>query len=264
MTGHTPSNRILGRKRLEFANNAELERYYEEKYRQGGYDGGGCTIHGIDISKRYHQARFESALRMLDPRPGDTVLDAGCGDGSLTALLAPRCRRVHAIDIAGNAMAAVIRSTPNVEFHKANIETLDFPAAAFDRIVCVETLEHLLHPQQAIAEFHRTLKPAGVLVVTYPTVNRTTVNEWQKKIGLGMRLDISEHLTEWSYDELVAKVEAAGFELLRSEGIAFDFGLVGRLKYVARPLARAFTEAALSIRRFPRNSSFVSAVFRRR
>lgn len=79
----------------------------------------------------------------------------------------------------------------------------------------------------------------------------------------GVRLDIFEHLTEWSYDELVAHAGHAGFRVVSSEGIAFDFGLLDRLTYLSRTLAEGFTSAALGIRRFPRNPSFVSVAFRK-
>jgi ubiquinone/menaquinone biosynthesis C-methylase UbiE len=243
---------------LRFEDNAALERYYEAKYREGGYDGSGCCIHGLDVSSRYHRARHVSALRLLAPQPADTVLDAGCGNGDLSADLVQLCHRVLAVDIAGNAMSDGVRALANVRFEKMNLESLTFPNGHVDGIVCVEALEHVLHPDVVLSEFHRVLKPNGRLVLTYPTINRTVVQRWQSRVGLGTRLDISEHLTEWSYDELVDRAEHAGFRVVSSEGIAFDFGLIGRLKYLSRTLAEGFTSAALGIRRFPRNSSFVS------
>jgi 2-polyprenyl-3-methyl-5-hydroxy-6-metoxy-1,4-benzoquinol methylase len=254
---------ILGKEQLHFKDNRELEKYYEEKYGRGGYEGGGCILFGVNISKLYHQARHGSALRFLAPRPDDVVLDAGCGDGSLSAALAPRCRTVHAIDIAGNALDPAHRAIGNLQFRKMNVEALDFADGFFDRIVCVETLEHLLEPDKAIAEFRRTLKPGGRLVITYPTVNRTLMQGLQRKLGLGRRLEISEHLTEWSYDDVVHHVRAGGFEFVTSEGLAFDFGFFGWIKYKSRFFARVLTRFALAIRRFPRNSAFVSVAFRK-
>lgn len=263
MNKHAKLTGILGKRRLEFKDSADLERYYEDKYAQGGYEGEGCSIRGLDISRLYHQARHASAIRFLEPSSSDTILDAGCGDGSLSARLAPRCRRLCAIDIAGNAMSAAQHTAANIEFRKMNLEALDYPDRHFDKIVCVETLEHLLNPRQALNEFSRTLKVDGLLVLTYPTVNETAVKHLQERLGVGKRLEISEHLTEWSYDELVRHVAASGLEFLKSEGIVFDFGPLARLKYTSKTLARGITNLALSIRSFPRNSSFVSAAFRK-
>ncbi len=254
---------ILGRKRLEFRDHAELARYYEAKYRDGGYRAEGCTIRGIDVSQLYHQARHASALRHLEARPHDVILDAGCGDGSLSARLAAVPCVVHAVDVADNAIAPAVRSMAAVHFRAMNAEQLDYPDAMFDRVVCVEALEHMLEPQRALREFARTLRPGGRLVLTYPTVNRTAVKAFQSRLGIHQHLEISEHLTEWSYDELVEQARAAGFIWLALDGIAFDFGVLGRVKYLSSFLSRGLTTLALSLRRFPRNSSFVSIAFQR-
>ena len=254
---------IHGKEKLEFKDNQELEAYYEEKYSHGGYEGGGCVLYGVNISKLFHEARYRTALHFLEPQPNDVILDAGCGDGGLSIQIAPRCGTIHAIDIAGNALNPEYRSIPNLKFEKMNVEALAFPDGFFDRIVSVETLEHLLDPKKAIAEFHRTLKPGGRLVLTYPTVNRTLMQRVQRKLGIGWHLDISEHLTEWTYADVVKNTRAGGFEFLGAEGIAFDFGVFGWPKYKSRLFARMITKLSLGIRCFPRNSSFVSISFRR-
>lgn len=245
---------------LRFDDNAALQRYYEEKYRHGGYAGGGVLQHGIDISAMYHERRQETALRLLQPSAGQVVLDAGCGNGSLAARLAPLVHEAHAVDIAGNALDPRFASIANLRFQAMNVEAMSFPAARFDGIVCVETLEHMLHPIRALEEFHRVLKPGGCAVITYPTVNRTFV----KRLGLGRRVSISEHLNEWSYAELRAVVRERGFTVEQVEGIAFDLGLLLLLKSVNSFFARNVTRASLAVRAFPHNSMFVALRLRRK
>jgi 2-polyprenyl-3-methyl-5-hydroxy-6-metoxy-1,4-benzoquinol methylase len=249
---------ILGQNRLHFQDNQELEAYYTTKYGAGGY-AEGFTAHGINISELYHRARQESAYRFLRPEATDIILDTGCGEGTLSARIAAECRTVHAIDIAGNALAARRRSIANLVFQKMNIEALAFADAFFDKIVCVETLEHVIDPRKAIAELHRVLKPGGRLVVSYPTNNRTTM----QRLRLARRVEISEHLTEWSYDEVVARVTAAGFVLEDAEGLVFDFGVFGYLRYTCRFLTDKITRLSLKIRSFPRNSAFPAFSFRK-
>jgi 2-polyprenyl-3-methyl-5-hydroxy-6-metoxy-1,4-benzoquinol methylase len=257
MTDH--SRRIVDRERLRFTSNEELKAYYEDKYRAGGYEGAGYRVHGIDISALYHARRIDSALRLLAPAPEHVLLDAGCGNGALAARLAPRCRLVHAIDIAANALDPKFAAISNLRFQEMNLETLAFPDGYFDGIVCVETLEHLLFPDRAIRELTRVLKPAGVCVLTYPTINRTTLKRW----GLGRQVPISEHLTEWSYDELRQIVHAAGLRFERVEGIAFDLGPLLALKTLNRFFASSLTHASLAIRCFPGNSMFVALRLRK-
>lgn len=253
---------ILGQRRLEFRDNGELEKYYEEKYRCGGYEGG-CIRFGINVSDLYHRERHKSALRFLRPAPHETILDAGCGDGTLSALIAERCQVVHAVDIAGNAFDLRRQAPPNLNFAKMNVEALAFGAAAFDQVVSVETLEHVIDPGLALAEFHRVLRRGGRLVITYPTINRTFVQRMQRALRIGRPMEISEHLTEWSYDEVVRRIEAVGFKFEAAEGIVFDFGVLGALKSVSRFMAGGMTALALSVRAFPRNSAFVTVAFRK-
>jgi len=254
---------ILGQRRLQFGDNAALERYYEEKYRNGGYEAG-CVRFGINISGLYHQERHRAALRFLAPAAHEVILDAGCGNGALSIRMAPHCREVVAIDIAGNAFDPRHRAVPNLRFEKMNVENLSFADATFDQVVSVETLEHVLDPQRAVAELHRVLKPGGRLVITYPTINRTIIQTLQRAVRLTRPIEISEHLTEWSYDETVDAMRRAGFELEAAEGLVFDFGVLGAVKSVSRFFAVKMTALSLKIRAFPRNSAFVCFAFRRK
>jgi ubiquinone/menaquinone biosynthesis C-methylase UbiE len=259
---HTRLEGILGQRRLQFSNQAALEQYYEDKYRHGGY-AAGCVRFGIDISGIYHRERHRAALRFLDPQPGQKILDAGCGDGTLAVEVASRCRELHAIDIAGNALGPKARALPNLHFAKMNVEQLAFADGTFDQVVSVETLEHVLDPHRALAELHRVLKPRGRLVITYPTINQTTVQRLQRSVLRMPPMEISEHLTEWTYDETIAAARRAGFVLDRVEGLVFDFGVLGALKSLARFLTTSLTSLSLKIRGFPRNSAFVCFAFQR-
>lgn len=252
-TGSRP-HRIVGQERLRFASNEALREYYEHKYRTGGYEEGGYSVRGVDVSAMYHARRLELALRFAAPRPHEDLLDAGCGSGALAAELAPRSRMTQAVDIAANALDARFATIPNLRFRAMNVESLEFPDGRFDAVVCVETLEHLLSPLVALGEMARVLKRGGRLVLTYPTINRTFV----KRCRLGRTVPVSEHLNEWSYAELVAAVESAGLRVRKVEGISFDFGVLLALKHLHRSVALGMTRAALSVRGFPRNSMFVA------
>lgn len=255
-----PNRKIHGERKLEFADEAELRRYYEDKYRTGGYEEG-FVVQGLNLSALYHQRRRQVALAFLEVRPEHCVLDAGCGSGTLSLpIAAAGCREVHAVDIAANALdPAVAARHPNLRFQQMNVEALTFPDATFDRVVCMETLEHLLAPERALQEFSRVLKPGGRLVLTYPTVNRTLA----KTLRLSWKMPISEHLNEWSFAELRRHARARGLHCERAEGIAFDLGPLLAVKRLHPALSRSITRLSLSLRAWPANSLFVAACLRK-
>ena len=122
-----------------------------------------------------HVVRYEFALPHC---AGKEVLDAACGAGYGSALLASRARRVVGVDVSDEAVAyARARySAENVEFATADVTALPFPDAAFDVVVSFETVEHVEDPNAFLAEVARVLRPDGVLVVSTPHVRRTNMS----------------------------------------------------------------------------------------
>jgi len=93
------------------------------------------------------------------------ILDAGCGTGL-------NLRHMPAgstgIDINPRNVAILRERLPGQTIVEGDIESLPFPAAAFSTVVCTEVLEHVPHPETALAEIHRVLKADGVLIGSVP------------------------------------------------------------------------------------------------
>jgi len=254
---------ILKKERLQFKDNKELEKYYHNKWDTEGYTKG-YTLFGINISSMYHKERQASALKNLNLQKDDIVLDAGCGNGSLSLSISEKCKKIYAVDLARTAFKENSRKPPkNLVFKKMNIEELKFRNESFSKIVCVETIEHVLNPDKVLQEFHRVLKPQGILVISYPFLNQTIVGRFELTFRIRKYFPISEHLNEWKYKEAINHFTTNGFELLHSEGIVLDVGLLGRLRTLNKFFAINITKIMLSTRRFPRNSSFVIFVLKK-
>lgn len=100
--------------------------------------------------------------------PLDT-LDAGCGTGFLSFELTARGHRVTGIDFAPAMLAEARRkaaqSDAAIRFEEGDVEQLPFPPHSFDLAISRHVLWTLPHPQAAIDEWIRVLRPGGRLVV---------------------------------------------------------------------------------------------------
>lgn len=122
-----------------------------------------------------HQAQPATLqlLAMGDLSEGLRVLDVATGPG-IVARQAARLvgtGQVVGVDIAEEAIEvarqkAVQEKLTNVSFQVGDAEALDFEAGSFDRVFCAMGLMHFPHPEQALTEFKRVLKPGGKLLAS--------------------------------------------------------------------------------------------------
>ncbi len=117
-----------------------------------------------------HWHRYAFALRYAR---GKRVLDAACGEGYGSALLAGVAAAVTGVDIDAAAVdhaRSVYAGRPNLRYETGSVAALPLPDAAVDVVVSFETIEHLPAADQPamLAEFARVLAPGGVLVISSP------------------------------------------------------------------------------------------------
>lgn len=115
-----------------------------------------------------HLARYAFALELAR---GKRVLDAACGEGYGSAMLAGSAASVLGVDIAADAIAhAQSRYGPraNLRFERGDCTALDAAPASFDLIVSFETLEHVAAQTELVAGFVRALSDDGILIISSP------------------------------------------------------------------------------------------------
>lgn len=121
--------------------------------------------------RRYAHARqYKSVLDYVET--GQTVLDAGCGEGALSVMLAEKGAIVTGTDISIPNIEASITyaESKNVTavFRTADLENLPFPDNSFDVVVCSHVLEHIPDFDKGLQELVRVAKKRVVFAV--PTI----------------------------------------------------------------------------------------------
>jgi SAM-dependent methyltransferase len=118
---------------------------------------------------RWLREREKRALiQMLDPQPGERILDAGCGAGFYSELLRDAGVRVVAFDIS-EEMLRHVRDRLGIETMQGKLE--DYPFAhEYDKVLCAGALEFATNPQRAVRNLLRALRagPTSFAVLLLP------------------------------------------------------------------------------------------------
>lgn len=126
------------------------------------------VIPGISVDFLYREAlaRYEWALTFI--KKGVKILDAGCGTGYGSNLLAS-CGRVIGIDSNSEAIRFAKKNYGNqANFLLADITMLQFRNEEFDCICAFEVIEHLKNPRKFLSEAKRILKKDGIIFLSTP------------------------------------------------------------------------------------------------
>jgi SAM-dependent methyltransferase len=129
---------------------------------------------GRENERLLDQAQTLTELLHHDTRypPDSQVLEAGCGVGAQTLILAQNSPQAHftSMDISPVSIQAARALTAqhglgNVSFRQADIFNLPFEAGSFDHIFVCFVLEHLQQPLEALLQLKAVLKPGGTITV---------------------------------------------------------------------------------------------------
>lgn len=169
----------------------------------------------LDDPERFADCSLEELLALVDPSPGDVVLDLGSGTGFYADALAPYVGRLLAVDVQREMSARHRASGPseNVWPVAASAHDLPVPDGTLDAVVCTFTYHEVGPP--ALAEASRVLTPGG----------RVAVVDWTAT-GSGERGPPTAE--RYTRREAAAAARDAGFELLRAEERRETFVLAGR------------------------------------
>ena len=124
--------------------------------------------HGKDyVPGKSWKALAEALLRLMPPQ---VIADLGAGDGSFSLLLAQSAEKVIAVDSSAKMIEfarkqAARNQVKNVDYRLGDMEELPIDDASVDIVFFSQSLHHALHPDRAICEAARILKPSGRIAI---------------------------------------------------------------------------------------------------
>lgn len=188
-------------------------------------------------------------IKWIDPQPWDEVLNISNCDGSLTPLLAPRVKRVTAVEASvpaiRRARLCVKRlGYSNVSFQVAGCLDFDSQPEALSKIVVRDAMHPLSDVRRRIAieRLYRALAPSGVallqdivfpfLPLTAPEILLDTLKTTAIELGENVAAEVERmvrHGCTIFIDDFSTMLAAAGFEVTSTD---FKFGLYATLRCV--------------------------------
>lgn len=224
----------------------------QDRYTHGHHD-------SVLRSHRWRRASNSAAYLIDRLEPGMSLLDVGCGPGTLTTDLGRRVApgRTVGVDSSEEVLDEARRTAAdvdNVEFQSGDAYGLEFADGTFDVVHAHQLLHHLGRPVDALAEMRRVLSPGGILAsreVDYAAVVWFPADEYLERWNAlyheistrnGAEADAGRRLAGW--------VRQAGFEDLTVGSSTWTFADPSDRKWWAdswaeRCLSSAFADQAL-------------------
>jgi 2-polyprenyl-6-hydroxyphenyl methylase/3-demethylubiquinone-9 3-methyltransferase len=158
------------------------------------------------------------ALLRAEARPGERVLDLGCGAGRFVAALRDAGADPVGVEIAEAALERARRNAPGADLRLLEADgSLPLEHGSVDLVWCSEVLEHVADTEHLLLEARRVLKPGGRLLLTVPFHGRVKA----ALIGL-LRFDAhfdptGQHLRFYTASSLARTLERSGYDHVRVE-----------------------------------------------
>jgi ubiquinone/menaquinone biosynthesis C-methylase UbiE len=149
--------------------------YNQDYFSTGPY----AQVNFSRYSQYWWSNRYYAVLVRRHGPPQGRLLELGCGMGHLQAWLTDRYQ-VFGSDINPWALSQAKKNVPRGQFVLLSAdEIFAFPQAVFDIVIAKHVVEHLRHPERAIAEISRVMKTGGLLILA--TLNLSSPMRARKK-----------------------------------------------------------------------------------
>lgn len=132
---------------------------------------------GLPISR----TRLFAVTGWSERMEGERVLEAGCGAGRFTEVLATTGAEVHSFDLSNAVEASHANHghLPNVHFFQASIDAIPFAPGQFDRVLCLGVLQHTPDPAASFRALAAQVRPGGALAIDVYRRDLAALLQWK-------------------------------------------------------------------------------------
>ena len=127
------------------------------------------------LANVYDYPVYSYVLHSLEFLPGDSVLDVGCGTGIIEYLARDYVKKIVGVDASEPAIQYLKKHCggTNADFYSFDVQSSasETMRQSFDKIICIDVMEHVDSPARALSFICETLKETGRAIVTFPVNN---------------------------------------------------------------------------------------------
>jgi 2-polyprenyl-3-methyl-5-hydroxy-6-metoxy-1,4-benzoquinol methylase len=180
------------------------QRIPSEKELIAYYDGYGRNDYLSPLTIK----RYNELLDKFEPfRKTNRLLDVGCGIGYFLEVAKDRGWEVYGTEYTDKAIE--ICTSKGIAMKQGKLNPLDFELASFDILTSFEVLEHINNPSEEIDNFHKLLRPGGLVYLTTPNFNSLLRYKLKEKYNV---ITYPEHLCYYTPKTLKKLFLGNGFK----------------------------------------------------
>jgi len=175
-------------------------------------------LNGPDVKTTIH--RLEELGELLALRPGQDLLEVGCGTGQITAWLADQVKpgKVTGIDFSEAMLIKARSKAIDARFMRRDVCTDSLGQHGYDVVLCFHSFPHFRDKQAALKNIAQALRPLGSLIILH-LKGRREVNDFHDGVGGAVEGDHLPNEQEW--DRLLEQAGLRRVHLIDRKNLFF-------------------------------------------